>query len=141
MSHPLEPFITTSLKEQERLYKQYKMLLEQSKIQRKGKHAGNGKPAQVQSRIHLLDSALSRINKKHPRRVKIISGSLKMILAKPRKVTIAYHDTNEVEEIVTIPQLALVGELVTSSTKVKFSQNWVGRVFPQWKGFKIKDSN
>ena len=61
-----------------------------------------------------------------------LKGTLTVEYAQPRPVSITYHDTGEVDDIETIPQLALVGALTDGAgRRYVFNQCWVGRVFPQ----------
>ena len=65
-----------------------------------------------------------------------LCGRVSLKFTKPRPIRITYEDTGEVVEFETIPQLAIVGTVYDDfGTKAVLKQNWVGRVFPQWKCF------
>jgi len=65
----------------------------------------------------------------------IKDGNLKVVLERSRPVRIEYLDTNQIEEIQTIWQLAAIGSLYAGGGVVQYRQVWIGRVFPQWRAF------
>ena len=89
----------------------------------------------------LWDSVLSEAEKKLMALGRTIEGELRLVYSHPRPVEITYLDTGDIEGIVTIPRLAIVGKVADSAgNTVTLSMVWVGRVFPQWRGHRISAS-